>query len=186
VVGPLRQNDHLTEEEWFAHGYKDYPPKAGDYMDLETGGTFTGDLGCNRALTNMRDPKDSHKPLDYYACPVSFNTCYDTVHTLHCLCSRQDKGPIHTMNEFNKPTDDDMFGGTALAIAYTSNVTALKPNDMTVISVNYSGVWEREVMYQIPPNMPECPAGGCLCTWNWFHTAGREEGYGYEFVSRHI
>jgi hypothetical protein len=39
----------------------------------------------------------------------------------------------------------------------------------------------------MPADLPPCPAGGCICTWNWIHTAnnynaaGRTEGYGSEF-----
>ncbi len=61
------------------------------------------------------------------------------------------------------------FGGTALAIAYTSDVTNLKPNDLTVISINYASVWTRITTFNIPTGMPACPSGGCLCTWNWIH-----------------
>lgn len=74
------------------------------------------------------------------------------------------------------------LGGTALAIAYTSDVKALHPHDLIVISVNYTGVWTRETEYRIPCGLPKCPAGGCLCTWNWIHQAGHGEGYGEEIV----
>ena len=74
------------------------------------------------------------------------------------------------------------LGGTALAIAYTSDVKALHPHDLIVISVNHTGVWTRETEYRIPCGLPKCPAGGCLCTWNWIHQAGHGEGYGEEIV----
>jgi hypothetical protein len=92
-------------------------------------------------------------------------------------------GALHTMNRYGSPTDSKWFGGTALAIAYTSDVGALQPNDMTVISVNYDSVWTRQISYSIPAGLPPCPPGGCLCTWNWIHTAGNGEGYPYEIVS---
>jgi len=90
------------------------------------------------------------------------------------------------MNTFGQPVDYSKFGGTALAIAYTSDVGSLQPNDMTVISVNHNSVWEREISYDIPAGLPPCPAGGCLCTWNWIHQASGSEGYGSEIVSLHI
>ena len=92
---------------------------------------------------------------------------------------------MHTRNKFNKTANDDWFGGTAIAIAYTSDERKVQPNDFTIISTNYSGAWYRETVYQIPEGMPKCPSGGCLCTWNWFHQAGNGEGYGEEFVSYH-
>jgi hypothetical protein len=34
-------------------------------------------------------------------------------------------------------------GGTAISIAYTSDFASLKPEDLTVISVNYTSVYDR-------------------------------------------
>lgn len=75
------------------------------------------------------------------------------------------------------------FGGTALAIAYTSDEKALKPSNMTVISVNATSPWTRLVTYRIPEGLPPCPEDGCLVTWNWIHLALNGEGYGPEIVS---
>ena len=63
--------DGLTEAEWFGHGFKDYPPAPGDFMDLPSGGTFMGDLSCNRAFTAMRSPVYGTQPYPEYACRVS-------------------------------------------------------------------------------------------------------------------
>ncbi|OCF37563.1 hypothetical protein I316_00689 [Kwoniella heveanensis BCC8398] len=87
------------------------------------------------------------------------------------------------MNSYNGTVDNKWFGGTALAIAYTSDVDSLQPNDMTVISVNFNSVWEREISYSIPAGLPACPAGGCLCTWNWIHQGGHGEGYPFEIYN---
>jgi hypothetical protein len=76
------------------------------------------------------------------------------------------------MNTFGQPPNISWFGGTALAIAYTSDANALQPSDLTVISVNYTSVWWRQTEYQIPSGLPSCPEGGCLCTWNWIHEVG--------------
>lgn len=87
------------------------------------------------------------------------------------------------MNQYNNTNvDPTKFGGTALAIAYTSDVSALQPNDMTVISVVQQSVWTRAISYDIPADLPACPPGGCLCTWNWIHRAGSGEGYPFEIV----
>lgn len=42
AVHPLRAIDNLLIKDWFAHGYKDYPPPPGDFMVLESGGVFHG------------------------------------------------------------------------------------------------------------------------------------------------
>jgi hypothetical protein len=87
------------------------------------------------------------------------------------------------MNVYNETADPQWFGGTALAIAYKSDVSTISPNDFTVISINHNSVWEREINYDIPAGMPACPAGGCLCSWNWIHEANHGEGYPFEMVS---
>jgi len=86
------------------------------------------------------------------------------------------------MNVFNQTADPQWFGGTALAIAYTSDASSVAPYDFTVISVNYNSVWERSIDYDIPAGLPACPSGGCLCSWNWIHQANHGEGYPYEIV----
>lgn len=164
-VIPLRKIANLSQAEWFGHGFLKYPPAAGEFMDLPSGGTFTGcELSCNRAFTTMRDPRRTDT-LPTYAC------------TQH--------GPLHTVNQFGQPYNLNYFGGTSLAIAYTSDESALalRPQDLTVISVNHTSVWWRETTYEIPANMPKCPEGGCLCTWNWIHNAGHGEGYGAEIYN---
>lgn len=90
---------------------------------------------------------------------------------------------MHTRNRKGSAFNPAFASGTALAIAYTSDQTGLRPEDMTVISVAYASVWLREVTYSIPKHLPECPPGGCLCTWNWIHQAGHDEGYADEIVS---
>ena len=98
----------------------------------------------------------------------------------------QTEGPLHTANRFNKPLNVSALGGTAIGIAYTSDVHSLGPNDMTIISVNYSSPWKRETEYKIPKGMPPCPEDGCICSWNWMHRVGSNggEGYPWEIVSR--
>ena len=94
------------------------------------------------------------------------------------------EGALHVVNRFNNSNvDNKWFGGTALAIAYTSDVANLQPNDLTVISVNQNSVWFRETPYAIPAGLPPCPSGGCLCTWNWIHQAGNGEGHGQEIYN---
>ena len=101
---------------------------------------------------------------------------------LFTLTHTQTVGPLHVNNKFGEEPDPQYFGGTAIAIAYTSDVASLQPGDMTVISVNYTSVWTRETEYKIPCGLPPCPPGGCLCTWNWIHQDGHGEGYGKEIV----
>lgn len=42
VVNPLKQADNLNTDQWFGHGMKGYPPADGQFMELESGGTYVG------------------------------------------------------------------------------------------------------------------------------------------------
>ncbi|GFZ47836.1 hypothetical protein JCM24511_05583 [Saitozyma sp. JCM 24511] len=167
-VNPLREMDALTESQWFGHGFLGYPPASGNFMTLPSGGTYHGEHGCNRAETSLRNP-DISDPLPYYACPAGDGST--------------GVGALHTMNTYNGTFDEVWQGGAALAIAYTSDISTLQPNDLTVISINQTAVWARAVDYQIPAGMPPCPTGGCLCTWNWIHEANHGEGYPFEMYN---
>lgn len=102
-------------------------------------------------------------------------------------------GTLHTVNNFDKPIEMELFGGTALAIAYTSDAKAVRGADFTVISTNWASPWLALATYPLPKGMPPCPPGGCLCSWNWLHTAGnvrpdaegrpRGEGYATEIYN---
>jgi hypothetical protein len=62
--------DALTEDQWFGHGYKAFPPAPGDFMELPSGGVYMGSLTCNRAMSRMRNPTYT-KPLPEFSCDVS-------------------------------------------------------------------------------------------------------------------
>jgi len=162
-VTPLRESDGLTTSQWLGHGLLGYPPKSGDFMVLPAGGTYNGEVSCNRAQTTLGDPSNTD-PLPLYACAAG-------------------TGPLHVMNVYNEAADPQWFGGTALAIAYTSDESSVQPNDFTVISINHNSVWERSINYEIPAGLPACPAGGCLCSWNWIHEANHGEGYPFEIYN---
>lgn len=55
----------------------------------------------------------------------------------------------------------DDLGGCALAIAYESDATQVKPEDFTVFSVNQTCVWTKDTEFQVPADMPACPNGKC-------------------------
>lgn len=110
-------------------------------MELPAGGTFTGQLGCNKAFTTY-DPQQ-------YAC----NTI----------------GPLHT-NDTSFGDDPKDVKGCAIAIAYKSDPHDIQPDDFTVISVNYTCPWVRETDFHIPSDLPACPPGGCNCMWGWVHS----------------
>ena len=76
--------------------------------------------------------------------------------------------------------------GCGLAIAYTNDVYSITPETFVVFSTNHTCLWTRHTQFQIPANMPPCPNGKCICSWNWIHGNMDNEGYGNEIymVSR--
>lgn len=61
--------------------------------------------------------------------------------------------------------------GCAIAIGYESDPRKLDPSKMVVISVDYQCPWFKAARFEIPAGLPPCPPEGCLCTWNWIHSA---------------
>lgn len=161
----MRGFDLLTVDKWFGGGMLDLPPRDGVFLELKAGQVSTFELSCNRGFTTYAHPSGADKPKPEYACPG--------------------KGALHNMNEYGTPYNQlnlTKFGGTAIGIAYTDDIHAVKPKDFSMISVNYTSPWYRLTDYAIPRDLPACPPKGCLCTWNWIHTKLNGEGYGDEFV----
>ncbi|CAK9783953.1 hypothetical protein CC85DRAFT_11841 [Cutaneotrichosporon oleaginosum] len=172
---PIREDERRSESFWLSNGLRDYPPPAGVFLEVESGGSLTLDLNENRAYTRWRWP-ESRNPNAKWA--------------------GQTEGTLHTVNNFDQPANITLFGGTALAIAYTSDEKAVRGADLTVISTDWASPWLALASYPLPSGLPPCPPGGCLCTWNWLHTAGNErhnpnpgagrpkgEGYGDELYN---
>lgn len=81
--------DALTEDQWFGHGDKAFPPAPGDFMELPSGGMYMGSLACNRAMSRMRNPTYT-SPLQEFACDVrhlSFGTVHLAQLNLHAPSS---------------------------------------------------------------------------------------------------
>jgi len=67
---------------------------------------------------------------------------------------------MHTNNQ-------SMAGGTAFAISYNPNLTAVTMENLVVFSVLKESPWHRLATYQVPQDLPPCPEGGCHCAWLW-------------------
>jgi hypothetical protein len=121
-------------------------------MDLPSGGTYHGQVACNKAQTTYGGSEGTE-----YAC--------------------EQIGPLHTTDSFGSTPTDVM--GCGLAIAYESDVTKIQPEDFAVISVNYECPWKKDVDFEIPSDLPPCPEGGCHCLWGWVHNSdsGSEQNY---------
>ncbi|KGB74552.2 hypothetical protein CNBG_0390 [Cryptococcus deuterogattii R265] len=152
----------LPFDQWWFHGYIDIPPTNNSIMELPAGGTYHGQVACNKALTS------------YGLIPAQQTSIY----ACDGIGPSGGIGAMHTSDAWES-TDTKDVKGCAIGIAYESNVTKIQPEDFTVISVNYSCPWKKHVEFQIPSNLPPCPDGGCHCMWGWVHAAdaGSEQNY---------
>ncbi|KAK6910123.1 hypothetical protein I203_104154 [Kwoniella mangroviensis CBS 8507] len=153
---------HLPFNEWWFHGYIDKPPADGKIMNLPSGGTYHGQVACNKALTSYG--QNDYQQTGIYACDGDGAT--------------GGIGAMHTSDQWASPDPKDVKG-CGIAIAYESDVNKIQPADFTVISVNYTCPWFKNVDFQIPSDLPPCPEGGCHCMWGWIHAAdaGSEQNY---------
>lgn len=157
-ANPLWQ---LRREDWWMHHVDkcdEFPPAAGDFLELPSGGSFVIELANNRAFTSLsyggsrvgRFPDgQEHEELD------------DPRRTSN---RSPDEGCVvepnlHTPNE-------EQAAGTAFAISYNSDIKQVTPENLVVFSVLYHTPWKRLVEYQVP-NLPACPPDGCHCVWGW-------------------
>ncbi|KAG6839967.1 hypothetical protein C0991_010007 [Blastosporella zonata] len=154
---PVSPLSNRTFDSWWFHGHLDYPPHPTDFFELPAGQTATAEVACDKGATSyfasadadIRDPNDPDN-----------------------VCPGRGIVAVHTTGESD-------VKGCALAIAYESNVTNVKPEDFTVFSVNQTCVWTRFTDFQIPARMPPCPPDGCTCAFFWIHSqdSGAEENY---------
>jgi len=155
AVQPLYQ---LPKEKWWFQadrGCDLVPPEPGLFLELPAGGSFTVEIAHNRGQTTLSfDGKDvsdwpdgKQHPEDWHG-PGSPPDCI------------QDDGAMHTNNQ-------SMTGGTAFAISYNSNLQDVTIENLAVFSVLAGSPWHRMATYQVPADLPPCPADGCHCAWLW-------------------
>lgn len=156
-VDPVTPLADSTFDQWWFHGYKSKPPAAGKIMELPAGGTFKGEVACNKAQTTWVYPDES--VLSEWAC-------------------NSGSGPMHTTDAYGSENPTNVMG-CGLSIAYTSDENSVQPEDFAVISTDYNCPWKRRVDFPIPADLPACPEGGCLCSWGWIHSpmSGSEQMY---------
>ncbi|WVR07021.1 hypothetical protein IAU60_004060 [Kwoniella sp. DSM 27419] len=153
---------NLNFNEWWFHGYINKPPQEGKMMNLPAGGTYHGQVACNKALTSYG--QNAYQQTGIYACDGDG--------------PQGGIGAMHTSDQWGSPDPQDVKG-CGIAIAYESDVSKIQPEDFAVISVNHTCPWFKHVDFQIPADLPPCPEGGCHCMWGWVHSAdaGSEQNY---------
>ncbi|KAI0593011.1 hypothetical protein F4775DRAFT_53129 [Biscogniauxia sp. FL1348] len=150
---------NLPKSQWWMQhdrGCDQFPPDAGDSLELPAGGSFTVELAHNKGQTTLGGgpvsewPDGNQHPEDWHS--PSPDTCLD---------ANPDHlgGPMHTHNE-------STAAGTAFAISYNdpSQVTI---ENLVVFTTLQHTPWKRLATYDVPADLPPCPESGCYCAWLW-------------------
>ncbi|KZV88440.1 hypothetical protein EXIGLDRAFT_678929 [Exidia glandulosa HHB12029] len=158
IIDPLY---NLTTTDWFLHGVcRNFPPPAGEYLNVPANGKFTVEIASNRAFTTMS--YNGTKATDWPDGKVHPNNWSTNVSdpnfppsSVGCLGSPN----IHAHGSVDA-------AGTAFAISYNNNINTVAMTDFTVFTVLANTPYKRLATYSVP-NLPACPSGGCLCAWAW-------------------
>ncbi|KAJ7352486.1 hypothetical protein DFH08DRAFT_1078162 [Mycena albidolilacea] len=143
---------NLKRDDWWFHAVDhcdEFPPADGDFLELPANGDFTVELAVNRAFTTLSyDGVNTGVFLDG-------QNYTDGLGGVDCISALN----IHTQNQ-------SMAAGSAFAISYQSELSAVTPENLVVFTTLYHTPWERLATYAVP-NLPACPPGGCICAWGW-------------------
>ncbi|KAF9525849.1 hypothetical protein CPB83DRAFT_795622 [Crepidotus variabilis] len=148
----------MTKSQWwFQHwtGCDQFPPDAGVFLDLPARGNFTVEHAVNRVFTTTVDNPTLGVYVDGQNHPALGTSSDGKSGGSDCITNPN----IHTQNE-------TMAAGTAFAISYTSDLSQVTAENLVVFSVLYNTPWRRIAVYKVP-DLPACPAGGCICAWGW-------------------
>ncbi|KAG2139623.1 uncharacterized protein EDB93DRAFT_699735 [Suillus bovinus] len=153
----LQKNDY-----WFHHfnGCDEFPPAPGDFLELPAGGSFTVEVAANRGVTSLSFNGQfatewgdgQNHPEDYSITNLAGAPLTDS----NCIGSPN----MHTQNQ-------SMAAGSAFAISYQSELSEVTIDNLVVFTVRYNTPWKRLTSYDVPKDMPACPADGCTCAWVW-------------------
>ncbi|KAG1785222.1 uncharacterized protein HD556DRAFT_1423826 [Suillus plorans] len=153
----LQKNDY-----WFHHfnGCDEFPPAPGDFLELPAGSSFTVEVAANRGVTSLsfngqfatewgdgKNHPDDYSIANLAGSPLSESDCIGSPN-------------MHTQNQ-------SMAAGTAFAISYQSELSEVTIDNLVVFTVRYNTPWKRITSYDVPKDMPACPADGCTCAWVW-------------------
>jgi len=147
----------LPFSQWWFHNNLNFPPAAGNFFDLPANGNADIECSSNRAFTSYgfglpANPRDAPDPWSSQASWISDNN-------------------LHAPGRTN-------VSGCALAITYNSNEFTVQPSDFVIFTVVHDCP-ARPLQSVSIPNLPACPAGGCICSWFWIHKSigGSDQNY---------
>ncbi|KAI0346057.1 hypothetical protein BDW22DRAFT_1342339 [Trametopsis cervina] len=153
AVTPLA---NMPFSQWWFHGHLSYPPPPNEFVQLPAGGSVNLQLAKDIGLTDI--------------CPWGPGGCTKVDNNL--AFGNDNSITIHA-NNIQDVT------GSAIAIAYKSDVNDVKPEDFVIISTVRQSPWYLNNQFDIPDELPACPNNKCICAWFWIHAAdsGSEQMY---------
>jgi len=155
AVNPLY---NLPRSQWWFQadrGCDRIPPAPGVFLDLPAGGRFTVEIANNRAFTTLS--YDGRLISDWTDGGQHPEDWKGAGNPPGCI---QETGSLHTNNQ-------SMAGGTAFAISYESDLSRVTMENLVVFTVLPNTPWKRLATYDVPRDLPPCPAEGCTCAWLW-------------------
>ena len=134
-----------ADTQWFHN--KLWGSKPSEVMTIPAGGSLSTEIACGKAYTSWGNQQSGD------ACP-------------------HDSGAYHAGGQTGSQSgwggnSEENLAGCALAIAYKSDASQVRPEDFTIMSVQENCVRQRDTNFEIPANLPACPDGECTCAWFW-------------------
>lgn len=119
----------MTQDQWmFQHyqGCDSVPPPEGEFLELPAGGSFTVELAHNRAQTTLSySGQFTSEWPDGQSHPEDWHGNLTSAGVEDCI---QDDGAMHVQNQ-------TAAAGTAFAISYESDISAVTMDNLAVFSV---------------------------------------------------
>ncbi|KZV85461.1 hypothetical protein EXIGLDRAFT_841482 [Exidia glandulosa HHB12029] len=166
------------DEFWFRGKCKDFPPPDGEFLELPAGGYATLELAGNKAATSINmgvrnltewgdgEGMSASSHFSKLHPRIIDRACAEHPELEHrvalndSLSNCVGEPNLHALDEANA-------SGSALAIAYKSDIHSVEWSDLVVFSVAPNTPWRRIAKFEVPKDMPACPDGGCICAWGW-------------------
>lgn len=147
------------------HGFLDYPPNPGDFVELPAGGSINAELSCDKGATMWYNSSQGCVPR-FPCCSLASKQTFrsgDAGYGSNWPCPGAPSSEFHT-------TSQQDVKGCALAIADKTDGKDVQPDDFTIFSVNQSCVWYLNTEFQVPAQLPACSGENCVCAWFWIHS----------------
>jgi len=150
AVTPLQDLDFA---DWWMHGSASVndPPNPNAITQIPAGGVYDFEIVGNKRFTSMGD--------GLWVKPGSTNRSLPSPWT-------NDMNGYGSAN-IHSPARTDV-AGTAIGIAYKSDLASVVPTDFVIVSVVVDSIARQLQTYDFP-SLPACPNGKCICAWFWIH-----------------